>query len=86
MPAEEERFGSLAYRAARTVYPDGREEASRAALLAEHTLEISLDGKPWKRVVCTRSDLRAMLVGQLYTAGRIASPGDVLEMRFSRDV
>ena len=35
---EEDRSAELTYREARTVYRDGREETTRAAVLAEHVL------------------------------------------------
>ena len=79
----EERPDPLARAEARIIYADGREEAAEAAVLAEHRLALRLNGESWKRVVCTRSDLRAMVVGQLYTEGRIGSPSDILELRFS---
>ena len=79
----EERAASPVWAETRVVYPDGREEAQETAVLAEHRLELTLNEEVWKQVVCTRGDLKAMVVGQLYTAGRISSPADILELRFS---
>ena len=64
---------------------DGRREQRAYSVLAEHTLSISLDGLLWKRVVCTRGDLREMLAGNLFTELRIDRAEEITRLELSED-
>lgn len=67
------------------VTPDGQAEKGHVLLLKEHSLELFLNGELWTKVVCTRTDLQAMVAGRLYTQKRISSFDDIAELCFSED-
>lgn len=62
---------------ARTICADGREEERSEALLAEHVLELAVNGEAFLRIVCTRTELREMVVGRLCTERLIDGIDDV---------
>ena len=64
---------------------DGSEAPLARPLAREHRLSLSVDGAPFALLVCTRSQLRELVLGRLCTAGRIAGAADVLSLRFSED-
>ena len=74
-----------AWAEATLVTPDGGKERLRRSLMAEHRLTVIVDGEPFAETVCTRSELRQMVLGRLCTAGRIASAADVASLRFSEN-
>ena len=67
------------------VTPGGGEEKLRRSLMAEHRLTVTVDGEPFAATVCTRNELRQMVLGRLCTAGRIESAADVASLRFSEN-
>lgn len=72
----------LLRREACRVMVDGQTEKISATLLKEHVLDIYLNGERWRKVVCTRTDLRAMVIGKLYTEGLVGSAADIEELHF----
>ena len=74
-----------AWAEAALVTPGGGKEKLRRSLMAEHRLTVIVDGEPFAETVCTRSELRQMVLGRLCTAGRIASAADVVSLRFSEN-
>ena len=67
------------------VCPDGSASAAERSLIREHRLAVSVDGAPFAELLCTRRDLRQLVLGRLCTAGRIASATDVEALTFSAD-
>ncbi len=63
---------------------DGSAAAERS-LIREHLLAVNVDGVPFTELLCTRRDLRRLVLGRLCTAGRIASAADVEALDFNAD-
>lgn len=64
---------------------DGSASAAERSLICEHRLAVNVDGAPFTELLCTRRDLRQLVLGRLYTAGRIASAADVEALDFNAD-
>lgn len=77
--------------AARTVRPvarlspDGEEKQVRKVMLEEHALAVTLDGQALATILCSRTDLRAMVLGRLFTEGFISGAEDVEKLEVSED-
>lgn len=69
----------------RTVYADGHKEQKNETVLCEHALDLSIDGKPLACVICTRSELREMIVGRLLTQRLIDGTNDIAELSFTEN-
>ena len=69
----------------RTVYADGREEQKSEMVICEHALDLVIDGKPFARIICTRRELREMIVGRLLTQRLIGGADDIEELSFTED-
>lgn len=54
-------------------------------MLCEHALGLIIDGKPFGRIICTRMELREMIVGRLLTQRLIDGVDDIAELRFTED-
>ena len=63
--------------------PDGSRESVCRSLVCEHRVAIVTDGELFAQIVCTRSELRRLVLGRLCTAGRISTAEDVRELTFS---
>ncbi len=63
--------------------PAGPGTPGRCDLLAEHTLEVSINGRAVLNLVCTPSQLPELVLGRLYTEGIIRHCGEVEEIRLS---
>ena len=61
----------------------GGGEAISRSLLREHRLELRIGGESWLRLVCTRRELRQLVLGRLFTDRRIDGPEDVTALEFS---
>lgn len=62
---------------------DGSREDVVRSLVREHRVTVFADGAPFAEIVCTRSELRCLVLGRLCTAGRISSAKDVEKLTFS---
>ncbi len=65
------------------VRADGRTERKRETALREHRLDLVLDGALFSHIVCTRTDLRELVVGRLCAERLIDGAEEIAELRFS---
>ena len=70
---------------ARTIYADGREERKNEMVLCEHVLDLIIDGKSLASIICTRKELRQMIVGRLLTQRLIGGVDDIEELSLTED-
>lgn len=71
---------------AEKVYEDGRHEDRDTAVLKEHVLTVLVNETPAFRLVCTKSDLRELITGRLYTEGLIEKAEDIHKIYFCRSM
>ncbi len=81
---KEKPAAQIRSRTAVKVCADGK-KTEQCLLLHEHRLELIVDNKSWKHILCTGGDLRALAAGRLFTEGMIGSAGDILDISFSED-
>ena len=68
----------------RVLYPDGREESKETAVISEHVLSVIINEQPVYRLVCTKSDLKELVVGRLFTDGIIKNTDDIYKIYFCK--
>ena len=61
---------------------EGGETAFTRSLVREHRLQLRVNGADFAQLVCTRSQLRELVLGRLCTAGKISGLEDVLSLEF----
>ena len=66
----------------KVLYPDGREEQKKTSVISEHVLNVSVNGQPVYRLVCTKSDLKELVAGRLLTDGLIKNKEDIDKIIF----
>lgn len=66
------------------LYPDGHTEFGETSVISEHYLTVIINERPAYRLVCTKSDLKELLVGRLYTDGWIDDTDDIVDIFFCR--
>ena len=66
------------------LYPDGHEESGEAALISEHNLNIIINEQPVYTLVCTKNDLKELVVGRLLTDGFIEKADDINNIYFCK--
>ena len=59
------------------LYPDGHEESGVATVISEHNLSVIINEQTVYRLVCTKNDLRELVVGRLLTDGFIEKADDI---------
>ena len=59
----------------------GAPHADTRTILHETMLQVSINGQLAMKLVCTAEDLSALVLGHLYSEGKIAGPEDVLSIR-----
>ncbi len=66
------------------LFPDGRKEPGEAMLISEHILTVVINEHPVYRLVCTKKDLKELVVGRLLTDGYIERPEDIYNIFFCK--
>ena len=67
------------------LYADGNCKKADTYLLNEHALKISINGRDEISFICTKSNLRELVAGRLYTDGYISKADDIEKIIFSDD-
>lgn len=62
---------------------DGTCHDRESFVVREHSLSVLVDGTPAFQCVCTRTDLRELVIGRLFTERIISSVGNIEEIHFS---
>ncbi|MCR5775625.1 MAG: formate dehydrogenase accessory sulfurtransferase FdhD [Lachnospiraceae bacterium] len=64
---------------------DGRTQNESRMLLKEYVLDLTVNDKPWKKIVCTKQYLEELITGRLYTEGLISGVDDLIGKEIDAD-
>ena len=67
------------------VHADGTEEKSHMNVLKEHSLEILINERLYRRMICINDHLEELVTGRLYTDCVIDSADDIKSIEFCND-
>lgn len=65
-----------------TVRANGERSQSEDTVLKEHVLSVIVNENPVFRLVCTKTDLKELVLGRLFTEGLIESPEEITKLYF----
>lgn len=67
------------------VQADGSESVEERDVLSEHLLSLCLDGKLFRTILCTNTNLKELCIGRLYVEDLLKDPEEIRSMEFSED-
>lgn len=66
-------------------FPDGSSHIQEVAVLKEHMLDLKINGKSYRKIVCIDEYLEELAIGRLYTDKLISGMRDIADIRLSDD-
>ncbi|MCR5147938.1 MAG: formate dehydrogenase accessory sulfurtransferase FdhD [Eubacterium sp.] len=66
------------------LYPDGKKEKKETAVISEHNLNVLVNEKDVYRLICTKDNLKELVIGRLLTDGIIETMDDIFKIVFCR--
>lgn len=66
------------------LYPDGTKQPGEAEVVSEHILDVIVNETPVYSLVCSKTNLKELVVGRLFTDGVIEGPDDIDRIFFCR--
>ncbi len=67
------------------LFPDGSKKPGRTAVISEHVLDVTVNGRFVSRLICTKGELNELVAGRLLTGGYIDKAEDISELSVSED-